>query len=123
MCTLQLQDFAPSKSPFVTYLFWQKCLVLGNLLFVYSLTPLWVQNIKIIKENKKMQKNTTKHQVTPGDFCRSHSHHYVLHNFFSLSFYIACFSGNGIALFLPLHLILLSTLLLISQAFLRHAIL
>lgn len=83
--------FCILQTSFVTYLFWQKCSVLKKFFLggVYFSYLLWVQNKKTNKKKRK-KKWKNKNQVTPGDFCGSHSHHSVLHNFSHPHSYLYC---------------------------------
>lgn len=51
------------------------------LLLLYSFYPLLVQN-----KQTKIKGNEKKELVIPGDFCCSHSHHYLSHNFYPFLF-------------------------------------
>lgn len=82
MCTLQAQCFVSTKPTFPTYLFQQKCSVLGNC--IVGLPTVGAKHKTYKRKLKHEKEPTTKHQVTPGDFCCSPSHHYILHNFFFL---------------------------------------
>lgn len=107
--------FCILQASFVTYLFWQKCSVLGNFFFIFFLPTVGAKQTKKCKKKKWKKK---KNQVTPGDLCGSHSHRCILYNFSHPHNYLYFFFFRKWHwLVSPMHRILLCTFLQIPLLF------